>query len=1185
MNTHVYPPPSEAASIKAPLFAGLALLLCFLLPVPHATASQVQGHLYFASRMLAENPEAATIVNGDGAERLYKLGALAPDSAWLTRVFTDPQLQKHLFKDFKVPDYGLSGPVNCSHNEQALTLATNMLGCSRNRMQSAYALGWISHWITDSYMHELINEWGGYFFESDSEGLFRHKILEALETKQLLKMGMPTGHWYLAPDGVTSSTVGDLLVSAFAATFPDNPDFKGAQSKKFIQALLYGEDLVFNGSYLYYREYSAKTSEQLDYIKDSVLGEATIANPAGNPISMENRKSLVKSLVDLPPDDMYDQITQPMAATVTPSPTSLVVTVHLKDSKLYGRFLLEWLETAKEPARASKAILPLCVSYLNEHQAAVANKDARLAAKAAGTLREIAAALRSINPNEQMDMPTKTFEEKYQFNWNYNSVARQTALTSSNAKNAWGTMDISGLMNAGTQVKGIGVNVINLYNVTNLYCDYEIKTKAGATLAKALQVNLAVQPPDGVDSAAASHAREQVLLFPVKGVLSIPLNASAEYDYAVTVYCVTNRMKEGTDFVTVKSGGDSRQGDVMLSDIFDVDVPVPAGVPADAQRRWVTLEEYRRLDYSTLPDLRDAPTNSYAKMIADQCSRWDVVELEGAVQGNRLKAKLQISGLNWHSHEGAQRLLVAFIPKDIPDTTEKAIYKRGDMEMAIMKANTPQQAELWLAHTQPFTAAIKKQPLTEEEQLDLIGERSLEAWKLAGHKTGNLDPAAWSSFTRIRIVPAALEIKWPAEWGPTNSMILNGCDEWYTKDGKPACLVRHLGKQITIPGKEGRFGIWLYALFSVSFGNAPDIQKTFASECAPGDQVSDIEVAGFKGKIFQRAGESTETARLNGELKGIQKEHSLKSSFTAKALLVKGATYMRISYQLTGVANNYAQFVGHTYDDRGFFLSSTRKDAVDDRIKLKELMESSRQEIAGIMASIKLVPDKTFVPSNHPPVDLTGVASAAPVSKQGTSTPGDESATATAPGAPGAPSVTPAGKQTPPPPSATAPTPAAPVAPATPAAPAAPAATAPGTAPSELFMPSPAPVGVKSDTASLSSPNSPGQPPAGPGPAVEPSKPSPDQGPKLNLVTTTVQAGKPIVIKLVNPPREKFAWIGFYRRDAGNKDYIKYAYLNTLDNNTYEDVLAPDEPGEYNFRLFKDESYQPVMVSPAIKVQ
>jgi hypothetical protein len=29
MNTHVYPPPSEAGSIKAPLFAGLALLLCF----------------------------------------------------------------------------------------------------------------------------------------------------------------------------------------------------------------------------------------------------------------------------------------------------------------------------------------------------------------------------------------------------------------------------------------------------------------------------------------------------------------------------------------------------------------------------------------------------------------------------------------------------------------------------------------------------------------------------------------------------------------------------------------------------------------------------------------------------------------------------------------------------------------------------------------------------------------------------------------------------------------------------------------------------------------------------------------------------------------------------------------------------------------------------------------------------
>ena len=93
------------------------------------------------------------------------------------------------------------------------------------------------------------------------------------------------------------------------------------------------------------------------------------------------------------------------------------------------------------------------------------------------------------------------------------------------------------------------------------------------------------------------------------------------------------------------------------------------------------------------------------------------------------------------------------------------------------------------------------------------------------------------------------------------------------------------------------------------------------------------------------------------------------------------------------------------------------------------------------------------------------------------------------------------------------------------------------------------------------------------------------RSPQLSVLTPVVKPGEKLIVKIVHPPGEKFAWVGFYKIDAGHKDYIKYTYLNAIDNNTYEDILAPDEPGKYNFRLFKDELYQPLAVSEPVEVK
>lgn len=61
------------------------------------------------------------------------------------------------------------------------------------------------------------------------------------------------------------------------------------------------------------------------------------------------------------------------------------------------------------------------------------------------------------------------------------------------------------------------------------------------------------------------------------------------------------------------------------------------------------------------------------------------------------------------------------------------------------------------------------------------------------------------------------------------------------------------------------------------------------------------------------------------------------------------------------------------------------------------------------------------------------------------------------------------------------------------------------------------------------------------------------------------------------------AWIGFYKADASHRDYVCYTFLNNLTRGYY-DVRAPDEEGDYNFRLFLNDGYEPAAVSGNVRV-
>ena len=91
--------------------------------------------------------------------------------------------------------------------------------------------------------------------------------------------------------------------------------------------------------------------------------------------------------------------------------------------------------------------------------------------------------------------------------------------------------------------------------------------------------------------------------------------------------------------------------------------------------------------------------------------------------------------------------------------------------------------------------------------------------------------------------------------------------------------------------------------------------------------------------------------------------------------------------------------------------------------------------------------------------------------------------------------------------------------------------------------------------------------------------------PALVLKSKKFKVGDRLRVEIKNPPAGKYAWIGFYSKEANDRSYFEYILLKAIDKNIYEDVLAPDQPGLYNFRLFKDEGYDPVAVSPDLTIE
>lgn len=87
---------------------------------------------------------------------------------------------------------------------------------------------------------------------------------------------------------------------------------------------------------------------------------------------------------------------------------------------------------------------------------------------------------------------------------------------------------------------------------------------------------------------------------------------------------------------------------------------------------------------------------------------------------------------------------------------------------------------------------------------------------------------------------------------------------------------------------------------------------------------------------------------------------------------------------------------------------------------------------------------------------------------------------------------------------------------------------------------------------------------------------------KLTLARTSFAANEEIAVQYSGESIYEDAWIGVYKADSKDENYLAYAYLRDLTKNTYK-VKVP-ESGSYHFRIFLDSEYVKTGTSPTFTV-
>lgn len=309
--------------------------------------SLTHGH-YYAAKMMqeairSENPALVSVLDQNTNE--YLIGAVGPDIVYWSDAAGDKTL-KDIFpvaanlpgvKDVPICIWNLDLWVDL-HTLKTGELIKNLLRDFKDLRELsgegkepilAFILGWITHWVTDIYIHTVVDMYGGKYESSTA----KHVQLELVETKHL-------GATEVLPRTllVPNNEVFRFLAGPIARTYPNarikaagDPDRLSARPDElagpFARSMSYGLEVI-NVAFTCAEEahWSGTGSCSLGWQKLAESG-------------WESKGAFV------PSNALYAGIKRPLSLSeVTAGGSGVTAVLDVEDSGLYGRFLVDYRE-------------------------------------------------------------------------------------------------------------------------------------------------------------------------------------------------------------------------------------------------------------------------------------------------------------------------------------------------------------------------------------------------------------------------------------------------------------------------------------------------------------------------------------------------------------------------------------------------------------------------------------------------------------------------------------------------------------------------------------------------------------------------------------------------------------------------------------------------------------------------
>ncbi len=347
-------------------------MLLSLLP-GSAAASQVYGHLYFAEALL--QTEAGSYLARQGNTRAaFLLGSLSPDSAWIGHMLSQPEVRARLMQRYEVK-FPLDLPEHSSyiddiHQKSPSQFALQLLRAAQTEEEQAFAIGWLSHYAVDAFVHDLINRHGGYVSNPDlfdSTAMKQHDYLEALEMRHVLQLnGVRLRE---AADAAKQSKLPlQLLHGVFADTYPGNPYYAEYRSD-FNRFMALSSHLMFDST-RWYGYQSQHTPAEIERMKKLIRR------------FRPHQGKLLEILPDLPSLKKY-------AA-----------------EKSTGQFLPDWQLRSRQQTDSAHSLLISATAYYwwrNRANSLIAREIA------AETFNRLQDELRRINPADNLMQPRQLY--------------------------------------------------------------------------------------------------------------------------------------------------------------------------------------------------------------------------------------------------------------------------------------------------------------------------------------------------------------------------------------------------------------------------------------------------------------------------------------------------------------------------------------------------------------------------------------------------------------------------------------------------------------------------------------------------------------------------------------------------------------------------------------------------------